>query len=195
MRVASCQRCRDGRSRGLLMDRDRTPIHLIPRRSVVLCCALAIIPPQTARAEQDPPGSVEGIVVDRLTHLAVISAIVTVGASGSPVLTDAAGRFKVEAVAAGVHDLAVRAAGYADLVQPNVRVSPGQATTVTFELEPHSVPASNEAAPSTNAASPQPRKNVIPFGFGFGLSVERRIASDSNATDVWGVTLLPRFIA
>jgi hypothetical protein len=53
----------------------------------------------------------------------------------------------------------------------------------------------NEAA---LVADPQPverDEGAIPIGFGIGVSGERRIASDPNASDVWGIAVFPRFIA
>ncbi len=142
---------------------------------------------------QDMPGTIEGVVVDRVTRVAVASASVSAGTSQARALTSADGRFKLDAMAAGLHDLTVHARGYTDLVQKGIRVRAGDATAVTLALErrPERSPSATDAA---GAQAPRPHKKTIPFGIGIGLSAERRIASDANASDVWGLTFLPRFI-
>jgi hypothetical protein len=62
---------------------------------------------------------------------------------------------------------------------------------------PRDVSGQTQQVPETDAdAQPakaqQPR---VPVGLGIGMAAERRIASDANASDVWGIALFPRFIA
>jgi len=56
-------------------------------------------------------------------------------------------------------------------------VRSGDLVTITLELEPRSE-----------------RRKKMPFGFGIGIAGERRIASDPDTSDEWGLALLPRFI-
>ena len=53
----------------------------------------------------------------------------------------------------------------------------------------------SEDAPAGDAEPAERHKELIAVGFGIGLSGERRIASDPNASDVWGIAMFPRFIA
>lgn len=171
-------------------------IHVSRAPWVVMFGILAVLTmPRSVNAQgQEVPGTVEGVVVDRVTRLAVASATVTAGTSGPAVFTNAEGRFKLDAIAGGPHDFSVHAAGYAVLLQKDIRVRPGTVTTIMLELEPHSQGSRSETLDADDPRSPQRPKKTIPFGFGIGLSAERRIASDANASDVWGLTWLPRFI-
>jgi 2-polyprenyl-6-methoxyphenol hydroxylase-like FAD-dependent oxidoreductase len=49
-------------------------------------------------------------------------------------------------------------------------------------------------AQTSNGPSSVAHKSKIPFGVGIGMAAERRIAADRNASDTWGVIVLPRFI-
>jgi Carboxypeptidase regulatory-like domain len=166
-------------------------IQLFPQRAT-LAGILTLLMLPTAGAAQEKPGAVEGVVVDRVTGQPVSSAIVAITPTDLAVCTGADGRFKVDAVTAGLHGLAVHAVGYADLVEPKIVVRSGDVTTVTLQLEPAvlSAPAPVQAA----GAPPSPHKSKIPFGVGIGMAVERRIAADRNTSDTWGITVLPRFI-
>jgi hypothetical protein len=174
----------------------RGGIHISRAPWVVMFGTLAVLTmPRSANAQgQEVPGMVEGIVVDRVTRLAVASATVTARTSGRAVFTNAEGRFKLDAIAGGLHDFTVHAPGYAVLFQKDIRVRPRNVTTIVLKLEPHSRGSRSETLDADDPRSPQPPKKTIPFGFGIGLSAERRVASDANASDVWGLTWLPRFM-
>jgi Carboxypeptidase regulatory-like domain len=176
-----------------IMSGSRTRIHT---RATLVVSALAVLAmPRGGNAQNhEMPGTIEGVVVDRVTRHAVASATVTATVNGRRAFTNAEGRFKLDAIASGLHDLGVEAAGYADLLEKNIRVWPGEVITITLALDPRSQESGREPREVGDAHSAQPRRRTIPFGFGVGLSGERRMTSDTNASDVWGVTLLIRFI-
>jgi hypothetical protein len=171
-------------------------IHVSRASWVVVFGTLAVLtlPRSVSAKGQEAPGTVEGIVVDRVSRLAVASATVTTGSSGPAVFTNAEGRFKLDAVAGGVHDFSVHAAGYAVLLRKDIRVRPGAVTTIMLELEPHSQGTPSETLDADAPRAPQRPRKTLPFGIGIGLSAERRMATDEHSSDVWGLTLLPRFI-
>jgi hypothetical protein len=171
------------------MNRHRARILLFPKRTM---CAgiLTLLMLPTAGAAQEKPGTIEGVVVDRVTGQSVSSAVVAVTPTDLAVCT---GRFRVDVVTSGLHGLAVHAVGYADRVEPHIVVRPGDVTRVTLQLDP--APSSGPRAGAQAAGVPNTaHKSKIPFGVGIGMAAERRIAADRNASDTWGVTVLPRFI-
>jgi len=175
------------------MHRHRESIQLFSKRTTLAgLLALLIVP--TAGVAQDKPGTVEGVVVNRVTGQSVSSAVVAVIPTDLAVCTGPDGRFRVDAVTSGRHGLVVHAVGYADRVEPNVLVQPGDVTRVTVQLEPATLPEPRVGLQTPNAPAPTVHKSKIPFGVGIGMAAERRIAADRNASDTWGVTVLPRFI-
>jgi Carboxypeptidase regulatory-like domain len=175
------------------MNHHRESIQPLPKRAT-LAGILTLLMLPTAGAAQEKPGTVEGVVVDRVTGQSVSSAVVAVTPTDLTVCTGADGRFRVDAVTSGRHGLAVHAVGYADRVEPNIVVRPGEVTSVTLQLEP--TPSSGPRATVRAAGAPPNTadKSKLPFGVGIGMAAERRIAADRNASDTWGVTVLPRFI-
>src|SRR5262245_16722365 len=163
------------------MNRTSTAIHLFRIDSIVACGALSLWLVPTVVVAQEELGALEGAVFDRVTGQAVSAAVVAVRPSDLAVQTDQYGRFKVDAVTSGVHDLAIHAVGYADLLQPNIVVSAGRVTNVTVQLDP--LPGSTlRTTHSTNAHTSPPNKSKVPFGFGVGMAAERRITSDQNSS-------------
>jgi Carboxypeptidase regulatory-like domain len=175
------------------MNLHRARIPLFPKRTM---CAgiLTLLTLPAAGAAQEKPGTIEGVVVDRVTGQSVSSAVVAVTPNDFTVYTGADGRFRVDAVTSGLHGLAVHAVGYADLVEPNIVVRPGDVTRVTLQLDPASSSGPRAGGQTAGAPPNTAHKSKIPFGVGIGVAAERRIAADRNASDTWGVTVLPRFI-
>jgi Carboxypeptidase regulatory-like domain len=133
------------------MNRHRARILLFPKRTM---CAgiltLLMLPP--AGAAQEKPGTIEGVVVDRVTGQSVSSAVVAVTPTDLTVCTGADGRFRVDVVTSGLHGLAVHAVGYADRVEPHIVVRPGDVTRVTLQLDP--APSSGPRAGAQAAGAP-----------------------------------------
>ncbi len=78
------------------------------------------------------PGAVAGKVTD---GKGIRGAMVKVEPSGPSATANPAGRYKIEEVPTGAHQVTASAAGYADLTK-SVTVSEGQTTTVNFALTP-----------------------------------------------------------
>jgi Carboxypeptidase regulatory-like domain len=176
------------------MSGSRTVIQVTHATLLVSALAVLTMPHGVNAQAHEMPGTIEAVVLDGVTRQAVASAKVTATVNGRTALTDVEGRFKLDAVAGGLVDLTVRAAGYADLTEKGVCVRPGELTTLTLALDPHSPESATEPREVGDAHSTRSREKTIPFGFGVGLAGERRMASDTNASDVWGLALLIRFI-
>src|SRR4029450_9399242 len=141
------------------MNRHRARILLFSKRTM---CAgiLTLLMLPTAGAAQEKPGTIEGVVVDRVTGQSVSSAVVGVTPTDLAVCT---GRFRVDVVTSGLHGLAVHAVGYADRVEPHIVVRPGDVTRVTLQLDP--APSSGPRAGAQAAGVPNTRhKSKMRFG-------------------------------
>jgi TonB-linked SusC/RagA family outer membrane protein len=89
--------------------------------------------PAALRAQQ--AGSVTGTVTNRQTGQPLAGAQVFLQNTRFGQVTDANGRFSMTGVLPGNYTLVAQFLGYAEMRQPNVRVSPGQSINVPLSLE------------------------------------------------------------
>lgn len=85
----------------------------------------------------NPPGGGTGAIAGKVrnsTGRGIYQATVSVKDTDLSARTNRGGRYKIEEVPAGSHDVTASASGYADLIK-TVSVSEGQTTTVNFALE------------------------------------------------------------
>ena len=156
---------REERRGALLVVREQTQVEGPPPRDA------------SAIAAQPESGWFEGTVVDQATRRPVSSAVVLVDATGAYSTTSADGRFKIDVVPAGIQTLRVEASGYEPVLSPEVKVSPGRATRVSFEITPSpqlrelvTVTATSEARPpgvttsSVGIASEEVRRTAGSLG-------------------------------
>lgn len=99
-----------------------------------LCIALSALLIATAHAQET--GSVAGVVVSSWDGSLLGGATVTVRGTTLATQTDAAGKFQLNGVPAGEQVLRFSKSSYASAVVTEVRVLPGQTTTVNGNLRP-----------------------------------------------------------
>jgi len=87
----------------------------------------------TLAASDGDTGAIRGVVLDALGGAPVDKVLVRLQDSGRTVTTDDAGRFELDQVAAGNHELYVSAVDFI-LVKRTLTVSPGATTDVTIAL-------------------------------------------------------------
>ena len=133
---------------------------LAPLRPLLAWAVLALLPsPLHAEAAPIATGTLAGEVVRLATGLPVAGA--TISVDGTPqAQSDPAGRFRIEGLAPGAHELGVVAQGFVPLLQPDVVIVAGRAATVSLRLpeparleEAVSVAASYFARPDNLATS------------------------------------------
>lgn len=108
----------------------------IPRALAALAC-IALLGTAGAAAAQD--AALRGTVRDRAGSVPVVGAQVLLPGLGRGALTDSVGRFAVEGIPAGTHDVQVQRLGYTPL-QVRIAVSPGAAAEHTLLLAAAATP-------------------------------------------------------
>jgi hypothetical protein len=102
-------------------------------RALIVAC-LSISFSSTASATSDgETGTIRGVVLDTRDGAPVDKVLVRLQDSGRAVTTDDAGRFEIDRVAAGSHELYVSAVDFI-LVKQTLTVSAGETTDVTIAL-------------------------------------------------------------
>jgi hypothetical protein len=128
------------------------------------------------RQTPSPPheeGWIEGIVRDQSTQWPIGSAVVLVDATGGYAITGVDGRFKIENVPTGIQSLRVEATGYDPVTAPELKISPGRATTV--EIEATASPQFREVVTVTAPPTARP-PGVTTSSFGIANEEIRRSA-------------------
>lgn len=99
--------------------------------------ALLVLGSVPLAAQQDPTGTLSGVVIDR-ERAAVVEAIIEVrpigGGDPRVARTDNNGRFILTALPAGRYDVIVRRLGFATITLPAQRVDEGRVTEIRVEL-------------------------------------------------------------
>lgn len=101
--------------------------------TIVSIVTLLGVSPHAARAQD--PGSFRGTVIDAATQRPIMGASITVQPGMRHAVTDSLGVFHVSGVSEGLYDVLVRRIGFTAAQQINVRVNPGKASIVRFELD------------------------------------------------------------
>jgi outer membrane receptor protein involved in Fe transport len=104
------------------------------RRAVVPLVVLVLLMGATVHAQDQ--GSVSGVVVSSWDGTPLGGATVTVRGTTLGTQTDSSGRFQLDGVPMGEQVLRFSKSGYASAVVSDVRVLPGQTTTVNGNLRP-----------------------------------------------------------
>ena len=104
-----------------------------PARFVTVCVSVFLIA-ATAFAQTDALGRLAGRALSTSTGLGVGGAVVTVVATGQSVATDLEGRYALDRIPAGIHDLAVRKDDFQPLTITAVTVAGGTTTSLDLPL-------------------------------------------------------------
>jgi len=112
-----------------------------------------------ALAAQQATGTIEGTVVDGGNRRPLQSVQVTITGTSQTIgsLTDAAGRFRINNVAAGERVVRARLIGYAPLSK-TVNVQPGGIARVSFEIRPSAVQLNAVVTTGTGGSQVEARK-------------------------------------
>ncbi len=132
----------------------RTAFSIRQLRPLFALAVLALQPPPL-RAEAPPPaaGTVAGEVVRLATGQPVAGATVSVDGT-QKTQSDGAGRFRIEGLTPGVHELGVVAPGFVPLRQPDVVIVAGRAATVSLRLPEPARLAENVSVAASYFARP-----------------------------------------
>jgi hypothetical protein len=98
----------------------------IPLFMVALLCGVAGLEAQT-------PATFAGTVVDDLNGVALVGAVVSIPSAGLQVLTDSDGRFRLEGVPSGPHEVKFEAPGYVGVTE---RMTVADADFLQIRLDP-----------------------------------------------------------
>jgi outer membrane receptor protein involved in Fe transport len=98
----------------------------IPLFMVALQCGVAGLEAQT-------PATFAGTVVDDLNGVALVGAVVSIPSAGLQVLTDSEGRFRLEGVPSGPHEVKFEAPGYVGVTE---RMTVADADFLQIRLDP-----------------------------------------------------------
>src|SRR5262245_11639047 len=99
---------------------------------VAIICSISFSP-QDITAADGETGTIRGVVLDTHGGTPVDKVLVRLQDSGRAVTTDEAGRFELDQVAVGDHELYVSAVDFI-LVKRSLTVAPGETTDVTIAL-------------------------------------------------------------
>src|SRR5947207_10254995 len=88
---------------------------------------------ETAGAAQAQQGTITGVVTDQLNNSPVTGARVILGNTNRTALTNASGRYALQAVPAGAYELRVIAVGFGSLTR-GVQLEAGGTATADFTL-------------------------------------------------------------
>lgn len=112
-----------------------------------------------AAAGQAPQGEISGRLTYRGTGLGVAQALVVIPEAGLGAVTDAQGRYRIEAVPAGVHEVAPTLLG-CQLASRIVQVGPGRRVEASFDL---STPVINLQGLVVTAVATRTPASDLPF--------------------------------
>jgi TonB-dependent SusC/RagA subfamily outer membrane receptor len=132
---------------------------LVPR-SLPLLLAMLGTTPCVLRAQN--PGVIEGRVTYAATRQGIEQALVVLPASGLGTFTDAQGRYRIEGIPAGVHEVAPTLIG-CQLASRSVEVAAGERLEVSFEL---STPVINLQGIVVSALASETPESQLPFSVG-----------------------------
>jgi len=104
----------------------------------VLALSMLMLLPQTAVEAAAQEGSISGQVVERGTLQPVRAAQVMIPGLGLGTLTAQNGRYSIESVPAGTHQIQVQSLGY-DVATQEVTVGAGESVTLDFQLASRAV--------------------------------------------------------
>jgi outer membrane receptor protein involved in Fe transport len=106
-------------------------------RVVSIVTLVVLLPIASPLAAQTPQtGVVAGVVASRSIGQSVPDAVVTVDGTTVSTTTNAAGRFRLEAVPIGSRVIVVRVAGFVELRTAAIEVRAGETTPLRLELDP-----------------------------------------------------------
>lgn len=110
-----------------------------PSSAVFAVLVLLLFDVGIVEAQDAAPGRIGGVVVNGETAEPVVSAQVYLAGTELGTLTDLKGRYHIDRVPPGTHDLVVRVIGFATKTVTGVRVEPGGSTSLDVTLDPQAV--------------------------------------------------------
>lgn len=146
------------------------------RKGAFLAAAAAFTLGTSGIAAQQ--GAIAGRVTDASTLEPLVGAQVFIQGTNLGELTDQEGRYRIEGVPAGTHELTVRLIGYRQLSRSGVEVQSGQVTTANFAVDVAAV-ALDEIV--TTITGEQRRREI---GYSTGNIAAEQVMADARPQSV-----------
>lgn len=114
----------------------RAPAATALVRILLISVFLAITPHSAPAQTEATTGSIGGTVLDNWQNSPLAGVVVTVRGTTLAATSDSGGRFTIQNVPAGEHAVVFAKSGFARATVTEVRVAPGQSSTVNISLRP-----------------------------------------------------------